>query len=134
MNDVVVTCELGKRYRRVAAVEGLSVGIPEGSIYGLLGPNGAGKTTTLDMLMNLQKPSSGEAIVLGTDSRRLKGWVQPSRWDGLDARQRREAADNLAKRMVDQDVDDAEISLIPRNELIITIDHGTVVLVQGGRL
>ena len=73
MNDVVVTRELGKRYRKVAAVENLSVSIPEGSIYGLLGPNGAGKTTTLDLLMNLQAPSSGEAVVLGTDSRELKG-------------------------------------------------------------
>jgi ABC-2 type transport system ATP-binding protein len=73
MNDLVVTRDLGKRYGKVAAVANLSVGIPEGSIYGLLGPNGAGKTTTLDLLMNLQKPSSGEAIVLGTDSRRLQG-------------------------------------------------------------
>ena len=80
-------------------------------------------------------PHLVRGMLIGSgDSRRLKGWVQPSRWDGLDALQRREAADNLAKRMVDQDVDDAEISLIPRNELIITIDHGTVVLVQGGRL
>jgi ABC-2 type transport system ATP-binding protein len=73
MNDVIVTRDLGKRYRKVAAVDRLSVSIPEGSIYGLLGPNGAGKTTTLDLLMNLQAPTSGEAIVLGTDSRRLKG-------------------------------------------------------------
>ena len=73
MNDIVVTRELGKRYRKVAAVENLSVSIPEGSIYGLLGPNGAGKTTTLDMLMNLQQPSAGEAVVLGTDSRKLSG-------------------------------------------------------------
>jgi ABC-2 type transport system ATP-binding protein len=73
MNDVIVTRDLGKRYRKVAAVDRLSVSIPEGSIYGLLGPNGAGKTTTLDLLMNLQTPSSGEAIVLGTNSRKLKG-------------------------------------------------------------
>jgi ABC-2 type transport system ATP-binding protein len=73
MNDVVITRELGKRYREVTAVDRLSVCIPVGSIYGLLGPNGAGKTTTLDLLMNLQAPTSGEAIVLGTDSRQLKG-------------------------------------------------------------
>jgi ABC-2 type transport system ATP-binding protein len=73
MNDVIVTRDLGKRYGKVAAVDRLSVSIPEGSIYGLLGPNGAGKTTTLDVLMNLQAPTSGEAIVLGTSSRALKG-------------------------------------------------------------
>src|SRR5262245_13200418 len=73
MTDVVVTRELSKRYRKVAALDHVSFSIPEGAIYGLLGPNGAGKTTTLDLLMNLQTPTSGEATVLGTSSRALSG-------------------------------------------------------------
>jgi ABC-2 type transport system ATP-binding protein len=40
-------------------------------LYALLGPNGAGKTTTVHMLMNLLEPSSGQATVLGVDSKRL---------------------------------------------------------------
>ncbi|MGH9622325.1 MAG: ABC transporter ATP-binding protein [Bryobacteraceae bacterium] len=45
--------------------------MPEGSVYGLLGPNGAGKSTTLQILMNLQQPSSGCAEIFGHDSRRI---------------------------------------------------------------
>jgi ABC-2 type transport system ATP-binding protein len=43
--------------------------VPEGSVYGLLGPNGAGKSTTLQILMNLEQPSSGYAEIFGHDSR-----------------------------------------------------------------
>jgi ABC-2 type transport system ATP-binding protein len=45
--------------------------MPEGSIYGLLGPNGAGKSTTLQILINLQQPSSGCAEIFGHDSREI---------------------------------------------------------------
>jgi ABC-2 type transport system ATP-binding protein len=45
--------------------------VPAGSVYGLLGPNGAGKSTTLQILMNLQQPSSGRAEVFGKNSRRI---------------------------------------------------------------
>ena len=50
---------------RVDAVNGLSLNVPQGQIFGFLGPNGAGKTTTLKMLMGLVKPSAGDAFVLG---------------------------------------------------------------------
>lgn len=50
---------------RVDAVNGLSLNVPKGQIFGFLGPNGAGKTTTLKILMGLVKPSAGEASVLG---------------------------------------------------------------------
>jgi ABC-2 type transport system ATP-binding protein len=73
MNDVIATHSLSKHYRGLAALDDLSFTVPRGAIYGLVGENGAGKTTTLDLLMNLQAPSSGEATVLGTDSRRLQG-------------------------------------------------------------
>jgi ABC-2 type transport system ATP-binding protein len=45
--------------------------VPAGSVYALLGPNGAGKTTTIKALMNLLRPSSGRASVLGTDSQKV---------------------------------------------------------------
>jgi ABC-2 type transport system ATP-binding protein len=46
-------------------VNGVSLAVPTGSIYGLLGPNGAGKTTTLRMLLGIIDPSSGTRKVLG---------------------------------------------------------------------
>jgi ABC-2 type transport system ATP-binding protein len=48
-----------KSFGQVRAVDGLSVKVPAGSIYGFLGPNGAGKTTTLRMIVNILRPDSG---------------------------------------------------------------------------
>ncbi len=61
----IVTRDLTKRYGNRAAVEGISLTIGRGEVYGFLGPNGAGKTTTLRMLLGLIRPTSGEATVLG---------------------------------------------------------------------
>ncbi|HEU5482254.1 MAG TPA: ATP-binding cassette domain-containing protein, partial [Sphingomicrobium sp.] len=49
------------------AVDGVSLAVPTGSIYGLLGPNGAGKTTTLRILLGIIDPSSGTRQVLGRE-------------------------------------------------------------------
>jgi ABC-2 type transport system ATP-binding protein len=54
---------LTKNYNGLAAVDGLSLKVEEGEIFGLLGPNGAGKTTTLLMLTTLIPPTSGTAKV-----------------------------------------------------------------------
>jgi ABC-2 type transport system ATP-binding protein len=62
----IVTRDLTKRYGpHRAAVEGLSLTVQRGEIYGFLGPNGAGKTTTLRMLLGLIRPTGGSALVLG---------------------------------------------------------------------
>ena len=58
---------LTKLYRGRAAVDGLTLEVPRGSVCGLLGGNGAGKTTTIGMIMGLILPSSGDARVLGVD-------------------------------------------------------------------
>jgi ABC-2 type transport system ATP-binding protein len=50
-----------------AAVDGLSIEVPEGAFYGFLGPNGAGKSTTMKLLTGLLAPSAGAARVLGRD-------------------------------------------------------------------
>jgi len=57
--------ELSRVFGRVRAVDGLSLKVPRGEIYGFLGPNGSGKTTTLKMLTGLLSPTSGEALVAG---------------------------------------------------------------------
>ena len=65
---VIQTRNLSRRFRRLDAVHDLDLTVNEGSIHAFLGPNGAGKTTTIRMLMNITRPSSGEATVLGTSS------------------------------------------------------------------
>ncbi len=67
---LVRTLELTKHYDDVVAVDGLTLEVRRGEIYGLLGPNGAGKTTTILMLLGLAEPTSGEARVLGLDPAR----------------------------------------------------------------
>jgi len=59
--------DVRKVFRTAAALDGLSLRVPEGSVFGFLGPNGAGKTTTLRILAGLARPTSGEAHVLGHD-------------------------------------------------------------------
>jgi len=56
---------LVKRYGDRAVVDGVSLAVPEGAIYGVLGPNGAGKTTTLRMLMGILEPDEGSRTILG---------------------------------------------------------------------
>jgi ABC-2 type transport system ATP-binding protein len=62
---------LWKKYGRFDAVQGLSLAVPEGSVFALIGANGAGKTTTLKTVMNILEPNRGRVNVLGVDSRRL---------------------------------------------------------------
>ena len=63
----VEAVDLVKDFAETRAVDGVSLAVPTGSIYGLLGPNGAGKTTTLRMLLGIIDPSSGRRLVLGRD-------------------------------------------------------------------
>ena len=53
------------RPRPYRALDGLSLAVEPGEVFGFLGPNGAGKTTTLKMLMRLVSPTSGSASILG---------------------------------------------------------------------
>jgi ABC-2 type transport system ATP-binding protein len=65
-NQSAISVEtLVKRYKNVAAVDGISFQLAPGSITGLLGGNGAGKTTTIAMIMGLVTPTSGRLTVLG---------------------------------------------------------------------
>jgi len=56
---------LCKSFGIVKAVDDVSFGVPEGSIFGLIGRNGAGKTTTIRMMMNIYLPDAGEVFLRG---------------------------------------------------------------------
>jgi ABC-2 type transport system ATP-binding protein len=73
---------LTKYYGAVIGIEELSLDVARGEIYGFLGANGAGKTTTIRLLLDLLRPSSGRAAILGVDchreslaARRLIGYL-----------------------------------------------------------
>ncbi len=66
MADMIIeTKDLLKTFGKFTAVNGLSLEVPAGSIYGFVGPNGAGKTTTMRMLTTLTRPTSGMATIAG---------------------------------------------------------------------
>lgn len=68
---IVHTEHLTKTFGRVEAVRNLDLDIPDGSVFALTGPNGAGKTTAIKTILNIIRPTSGRAQVLGADSRAL---------------------------------------------------------------
>jgi ABC-2 type transport system ATP-binding protein len=58
---------LTKRYGSFTAVDGITLDIPSGMVYGLLGPNGAGKTTTMRMIAGILQPTAGTITIGGDD-------------------------------------------------------------------
>jgi ABC-2 type transport system ATP-binding protein len=70
MSNAIETVGLVKTFGQTRALNGLSLAIRSGSVYGLLGPNGAGKTTAVRVLSTLLKPNGGTATVLGLDVER----------------------------------------------------------------
>lgn len=67
MAPAIEVRRLVKRYGSLAAVDGIDVVVPEGTVFAFLGPNGAGKTTTGEILEGLRRATSGEVRVLGLD-------------------------------------------------------------------
>src|SRR5215470_7668566 len=63
--DAIVAEDLHKYYGKTRAVDGISVQVPAGEVFGMLGPNGAGKSTTIEMVEGLRVPDAGSVSVLG---------------------------------------------------------------------
>ncbi len=91
---MIRTTQLTKKFGENTVVDGLTLDIASGEVFGFLGPNGAGKTTTVRMLSGLIGPTSGAAIVNGynvrdnpTDVRRTVGVLTetPGMYDRLSA-------------------------------------------------
>jgi ABC-2 type transport system ATP-binding protein len=68
MKQVVSLDSVTKKFGAVAAVDGISLSLGEGDLFGLLGPNGSGKTTTIKMLTGQIPPTSGNISVMGIDA------------------------------------------------------------------
>ena len=65
MDYILSTKDLCKKYKSYKALNGLSMNVPKGGIYGFVGKNGAGKTTLIRLICGLQEPTSGEYTLFG---------------------------------------------------------------------
>ena len=96
MNDAIQLDRLSKRFKTTEALKGVTLNVPEGSVFALLGENGAGKTTAIRIMLGVERPDSGHARVLGYDSstedldiRRRVGYVpeMPDLYDWMTVQQ-----------------------------------------------
>lgn len=69
MEYVLRTNALSKKYKNFEALNGLTMNVPKGAIYGFVGKNGAGKTTLIRIICGLQEPSNGEYSIYGISNK-----------------------------------------------------------------
>jgi len=69
---IIVIDQLKKSYGKIQAVNGISMSVEHGEIFGFLGPNGAGKTTTIRCMLDVIRPTRGKIRILGLDAQRDK--------------------------------------------------------------
>ena len=69
MEYILKTNDVKKKYKNFIALDGLTMHVPKGSIYGFVGKNGAGKTTLIRMICGLQTPTSGDFEIYGVNSK-----------------------------------------------------------------
>jgi ABC-2 type transport system ATP-binding protein len=101
---------LTKRFGDTVAVDGLTLTVEPGEIFGFLGPNGAGKSTTIRMLLHLLRPDAGSARIMGVSStdvaaaHRHLGYVpgDVALWPQLTGRETLEILGNLSGRVDEQ--------------------------------
>jgi len=106
----ILTEALSKRYDGTRALDSLDLRVERGEIFGFLGPNGAGKTTAIRLLLDLIRPTSGRASVLGLDCQRQSEAVRAATgylpgdvrlYPGMRARQLVDLVAGLRSRRVD---------------------------------
>jgi ABC-2 type transport system ATP-binding protein len=94
----VKTVDLTRDFKNVRALDGLTMEVPAGTVFGFLGPNGSGKTTTIHVLLGLLEPTAGSAEVLGFDTRSQADQIRDATGALLEfpgLYERLTAADNL---------------------------------------
>ncbi|GGH94953.1 ABC transporter [Arthrobacter liuii] len=125
-----------KQFGRNTALDGVSLTIGPGEVFGYLGPNGAGKTTTIRLLMGMLRPTSGTASVLGLDAwrqsrevHRVVGYVpgEPALYDRLTGRQHVAYCAHLRHR------DDANRAAEVAARLDLDLDRPARTLSRGNR-
>ncbi|MFZ4607453.1 MAG: ABC transporter ATP-binding protein [Caulobacter sp.] len=72
MSFALEAVDVGKAYGTVKALDGLTLNIPRGGIFGILGPNGAGKSTLFRIVLGLVRPTTGETRLLGAPAGDIK--------------------------------------------------------------
>lgn len=149
---------LRKSFTGVTAVDGVSLTVRRGSVFGFVGPNGAGKTTTLSMITGLLRPDAGQVLVGGTDvwraptAAKSKLGVLPDRMrlfdrltgaqmlyysavlHGLDRSTARARTDDLAVALgldgsLDRPVRDYSVGMVKKISLAAALIHSPSVLV-----
>ena len=70
MDYVLTTDALSKQYKNFKALNGLSMHVPKGAIYGFVGKNGAGKSTLFRLICGLQEPTSGSYSLYGENNKK----------------------------------------------------------------
>ncbi|SFS78874.1 ABC transporter ATP-binding protein [Halostagnicola kamekurae] len=136
----IVTNELTKEYLETTAVDGLSLEIEPGTVYGFLGPNGAGKTTTIKMLTALIRPTSGSGRVAEvpiTDRERLVEHIgylpeSPPIHEELTAREQLEYHGGL-RGLGSTEIDERIEPLLERLDLAADADDRIVTYSKGMR-
>src|SRR5690606_4395299 len=73
---VIEVKNLTKKYGNLKAVDGLSLSVAKGEIFGMLGPNGAGKSTTFEIITGILRRDAGDVKVLGVDREKLQAAVK----------------------------------------------------------
>lgn len=155
---VLSVTELRKSFGGTVAVDGVSLTVRRGSVFGFVGPNGAGKTTTLSMITGLLRPDGGHVLVGETDvwlaptAAKSKLGVLPDRMrlfdrltgaqmlyyaavlHGLDRAAARSRTDDLAVALgldgsLDRPVRDYSIGMVKKISLAAALIHSPAVLV-----
>lgn len=136
MTDLALSLDsVSKSFGDFHAVQGISLTVPRGSVYGFLGPNGAGKTTTIRMILDIIQPTSGRISILGSPSamqvrrrigylpeekglyKRMKAWAIVAYFatlKGLDRRTAKRRAFELLERYGLHDFAEAKIEALSK--------------------
>jgi ABC-2 type transport system ATP-binding protein len=122
----IETSGVVKRYGDVTALDGVSLTVESGEVFGFLGPNGAGKSTTIDVLLDFVRPDEGRVEVLGHDAReesvaiRRRTGVLP---DGFDVYDRLTAREHVAFAAESKAASDDPLTTLERVGLADAVDR-----------
>lgn len=124
--SVIEIDRLTKRYGDVTAVDGLSLSVESGEVFGFLGPNGAGKSTTINAMLDFTSPTSGSVRVFGHDAhaesvavRRRSGLLL----EGYGAYPRLTGREHIEYAIETKDADDDPDELLERVGLLAEADR-----------